>query len=227
MFTVLDHGYVKLTDVWGSDETIIEAARMSTGKGFKGWGTADEPGDEKLLAYLYNNRHTTPFEQCGLTVEVQAPLMVFREWHRHRTQSYNEFSARYAVMPDVHYLPILKRVQPKETSNKQAQSTTEYIGDGRAQEWLNELGKLQREIYAHYQQGLRLGIPKEIARLNTPLSRYSKMRASANLLNWLRFLGLRLPENAQWEIRQYAEAIGKIIETHFPRTWELFTANKL
>jgi hypothetical protein len=83
---LLDHGYIELIETWGSDERIIESARMSTNKGFKQWGTPEQPGDEKLLAFLYNNKHMSPFEMAGMTVEVCAPLFVFREWHRHRTQ---------------------------------------------------------------------------------------------------------------------------------------------
>src|SRR5690606_23323400 len=100
---VLDHGYVRLVEAWGSDERIIEAARMSTGKGFLGWGPKEDgkPGDEKLLRYLWEHKHATPFEMAGLVVEVQAPIFVFREWHRHRTQSFSELSARYVPMPDL------------------------------------------------------------------------------------------------------------------------------
>lgn len=86
MISLLDHGYLSVIETWGSDERIIEAARMSTGKGFLGWGTPEKPGDEKLLRYLYENRHSTPFEMAGMVIEVQAPIFVFREWHRHRTQ---------------------------------------------------------------------------------------------------------------------------------------------
>ena len=95
---VLDKGYLDVVEVWGADEQIIEAARMSTNKGFQGWGHPAEPGDERLLAYLWKHKHHSPFEMAGLTVEVKAPLMVFREWHRHRTFSYNEMSGRYTQM---------------------------------------------------------------------------------------------------------------------------------
>src|SRR5688572_12551657 len=122
---VLDNGYAELRDVWGSDERIIEAARMSSGKGFIGWGTPEKPGDEKLLRYLWENQHTSPFEQAGFSVEVQAPIMVFREWHRHRTQSYNEMSGRYTQMPDVHYIPDPSRVKAQSKTNKQGTSTEE------------------------------------------------------------------------------------------------------
>src|SRR5436190_1143352 len=118
---VLDHGYLALVESWGSDERIVEAARMSTDKGFVGWGTSDAPGDEKLLKFLYENKHATPFEMGGLIVEVQAPIFVFREWHRHRTQSYNELSARYTPLPDVNYVPTVDRLMVNAgTTNKQA-----------------------------------------------------------------------------------------------------------
>jgi thymidylate synthase (FAD) len=107
---ILDNGYISLIETWGSDERIIEAARTSTDKGFLGWGTKEAPGDEKLLAYLSENRHDTPFEFGGLVIEVQAPIFVFREWHRHRTQSFNEMSARYVQMPNLHYLPSTQRI---------------------------------------------------------------------------------------------------------------------
>jgi thymidylate synthase (FAD) len=219
---VLDHGSIRLIETWGSDEAIIEAARMSTGKGFLGWGTREAPGDEKLLAYLWNHRHTSPFEQAGLRVAVQAPIFVFREWHRHRTQSFNEFSARYAPMPDLHYVPTLERVKIAGGNNKQAGGVVGLAPDDRITQWLTDAAELQAVVYRHYEHGLELGIPKEVARINTPVARYSKMVASANLLNWLRFLGLRMAPVAQWEIRQYAEALGAFVAEHFPRTWTLF-----
>ncbi len=226
LIKVLDHGYVDLKDVWGSDERIVEAARMSTGKVFKGWGTIEKPGDEKLLAYLWKNRHTTPFEQCGLNFEVQAPLMVFREWHRHRTQSYNEFSARYSQMPNLHYVPNPSRVRPQSKNNKQGTGEN-ILPKNIVSEFLDRIQKEQQLIYDNYQWALDQGIAREVARINTPVSRYSRMVASANLLNWLRFLGLRTAENAQWEIREYAKVIGIIIGEHFPRTYELFKEQRL
>lgn len=224
-----DEGYVSFVEGWGSDESIIEAARMSTGKGFNGWGTNDEPGDEKLLAFLYNNKHATPFEMGGVVIEVKAPLFVFREWHRHRTQSYNEMSARYIPLPDENYVPSLERVMVganTATTNKQAQGNGTALQKHDALDWLNSLN----EVYAHaqqvYENGIELGVPKELARLPVPVARYSRMRASANLRNWLGFLTLRQAPAAQWEIREYANAVGQVIAERFPRTWELFTKEK-
>src|SRR3954465_12760186 len=107
---VLDSGYVNFVEAWGSDERIVEAARMSTAKGFQGWGTSEAPGDEKLLRFLWEHKHATPFEMAGMVIEVQHAFFVFREWHRHRTQSFNELSARYTALPDLFYVPSLERM---------------------------------------------------------------------------------------------------------------------
>lgn len=216
---VLDQGYVQMIEAWGSDERVIEAARMSTNKGFQGWDT-----DEKLLAYLYNNKHATPFEMAGLVIEVKAPLFVFREWHRHRTQSYNEMSARYIPLPDENYAPTVERIVTgaAPTGNRQAQGTAEPADERAARVFLADLDNLYRHAQSVYEGGLALGVPKELARLVVPVGRYSRMRASANLRNWLAFLTLRMAPNAQWEIRQYAEAVGAIVRARFPRTYALF-----
>lgn len=217
---VLDQGYVKLIDKWGSDEGIIEAARMSTGKGFQGWDK-----DAKLLAYLYNNKHMTPFEMAGLTIEVKAPIFVYREWHRHRTQSYNEMSARYIPLPDENYMPTKERIiegSNLAATNRQAQGLA-ALNEVQIDAWLSELEEVYDQAQRVYDRGLELGIPKEVARLPVPVARYSRMRASANLRNWLGFLTLRMDSHAQWEIRQFANVVGEqIIASVFPRTWELF-----
>lgn len=220
--SVLDHGYIKVVESWGSDERIIEAARMSTAKGFQGWGTPDQPGDERLLRYLYTHKHMTPFEMCGMTIEVQAPIFVFREWHRHRTQSYNELSARYTPIPDVNYVPSIERLLLTSSANKQAQSTGAALSAYSAQCFRQHLIEHYADCETLYQSALSDGVPKELARLCIPVGRYSRMRASANLRNWLAFLTLRMDDAAQWEIRQYANAVGTVIAARFPRTWDLF-----
>lgn len=221
--SLLDHGYIKLVEHWGSDERIIEAARMSTDKGFKGWGSPDAPGDEKLLRYLYENKHATPFEMAGLTIEVQAPIFVFRQWHRHRTQSYNEMSARYTPLPSVDYMPTVERCIVIEGSNKQAGKTTARTPTHvEALAWLEMLARSYACAEIAYQYGLEIGIQKELARVCLPVARYSRMRASANLRNWIAFMTLRWHSHAQHEIKVYADALGQYIQQAFPRTWELF-----
>jgi thymidylate synthase (FAD) len=242
---VLDHGYVTLIETWGADERIVEAARMSTGKGFLGWGVdyhvagcpnygdkltkkcadcGNEPGDEKLLKYLWENKHATPFEMAGLVIEVQAPILVFREWHRHRTQSYNEMSARYIPLPDVNYIPTVERLMINSKTNKQAGTVkgAEELTEENAEQFRRSLVFKYTQLEELYRWALAHGVPKELARVHLPVGRYSRMRASANLRNWLAFLTLRMDEHAQWEIRQFANAVGVFIEETFPRTWELF-----
>jgi len=264
-YSVLDHGYVKVIRAWGSDEEIIETARMSTDKGFLGWeagscpvcggtgaalgvptvdptrchaceGRGKLPGDAKLLRHLYENRHSTPFEFGGLTIEVQAPLFVFREWHRHRTQSYSEMSARYVQMPNLHYVPSVERIiaSSRKQRNKQASGggslhishpmvSPKAQSEEEAARFIQQLIRgEQKRIYDLYEQLLSFGVAKEIARIDTPVSRYSRMRATTDLRNWLAFLTLRMDPNAQFEIRQYAWCIADAIAAHFPRTYELF-----
>lgn len=223
--TVLDHGYVRLIETWGSDERIVEAARMSTNKGFLGWGTVEQPGDEKLLKYLYEHKHATPFEMAGMIIEVQAPIFVFREWHRHRTQSYNELSARYTPIPDVNYVPTIERcliggghLTKQAGTIKEAEPLTQEA----AGEFRKQISMMYKACENLYQMSLKKGLPKELARVIIPVGRYSRMRASANLRNWLAFLTLRMSKEAQWEIRQYANAVGSLVEQSFSRTWELF-----
>lgn len=224
MKKTLDDGYVKLIETWGSDERFIEAARMSTAKGFEGWDK-----DEKLLAYLWNNKHSTPFEMGGMIIEVKAPIFVFREWHRHRTQSFNEMSARYIPLPDENYVPSVDRLMTgagSATTNKQAQGSGRILTTEEAVWWRQQLCELYAQAQAVYEAGIELGIPKELARLPVPVARYSRMRAGANLRNWLAFLTLRKAMGAQWEIRQYADAVGELVAAHFPRTWALFEKEK-
>jgi len=201
---------------------------MSTNKGFLGWGTDDTPGDERLLRYLYRNRHTTPFEMAGATFEVQAPLFVLRQWHRHRTQSYNELSGRYVPMPDGDYFPDAAWLTPRPSQNKQKRGTSDRVPtNDEIDNWLRDLKDLFDLAQAVYQQGLDIGIPKERARIAVPVARFTRMRASANLLNWMRFLGLRADSHAQNEIRVYAHALADCLRNHFPRTMDLFDKDPL
>lgn len=271
MKKILDEGYVKLIETWGSDERFIESARMSTDKGFNGWKPAHKcnvcgcewrdnqdgtmslysandhscnvcenlpllampkvrDGDEKLLAYLWNNKHSTPFEMGGMIIEVKAPIFVFREWQRHRTQSFNEMSARYIPLPYENYVPSVDRLMTgagSSTTNKQAQGSGRVLTTEEAVLWRQQLCELYAQAQSVYETGIGLGIPKELARLPVPVARYSRMRASANLRNWLAFLTLRKADAAQWEIRQYADAVGDLVAEHFPRTWALFENERL
>ena len=259
---VLDHGYVRFVSSMGTDETIIEAARMSTGRGFEGWGGAPcaacdaagrlslrdhlfkayedselarescsckgsgkMAGDERLLAFLWNNKHATPFEMCEMHIEVMAPIFVFREWHRHRTQSYNEMSARYTPLPDLNYIPSVERLLVNSKTNKQSGTIAgaAELDAARAEEFREGLLAIYDKQERLYQWALSQGVPKELARVHLPVGRYSKMRAKTDLRNWLAFLSLRMAPGAQWEIRQYANAVAEIVKALWPRTFALFT----
>ncbi len=192
-------------------------------------GIRYEPRDQKLLRYLYTHKHATPFEFAGLVIEVKAPIFVFREWHRHRTQSYNEMSARYVPMPNENYVPSLERIMINASgTNKQAGTVTDALPltHSAAVAFQLVLKRTYDDQEKIYQEALQSGIPKELARLCIPVARYSQMRASASLRNWLAFLTLRMDPAAQWEIRQYANALGEIIAQEFPRTWEIFKNTK-
>lgn len=240
---LLDHGYIELIETWGNEERIIESARMSTGKGFLGWGPfhhaecstgqalsvcqcAKREGDEKLLRFLWSNAHATPFEMAGITIEVQAPIFVFREWHRHRVPfGYNELSARYTPMPNLNYVPTLERCMlGSDGRNKQAGTIkdAEVLTEGAALDWRATLADFYDTAEELYQQALKAGVPKELARIVVPVGRYSRMRATGNLRGWLSFLQLRTAPNAQHEIRVFAEKVAEIVSVRFPRTYALF-----
>jgi thymidylate synthase (FAD) len=232
--SVLDHGYVELIEAYGTGRDgkpqddagvddpdyecgIVEAARQSTQGAFRGWGQ-----DAKLLKYLYDHKHATPFEFAGMIIEVRAPIFVLREWHRHRTQSYNEMSARYSPLPDLYYVPTYERVMMSVGKQGGVATDAVTLTETCAERWRDDLGHYYQVAEMGYQLALRNGIPKELARLVMPVGHYTQMRASANLRNWLGFLTLRLDPAAQWEIRQYAGAVGQLIAATFPKTWELF-----
>lgn len=185
------------------------------------------PGDEKLLKFLWDNKHATPFEMAGMIVEVKAPIFVIREWQRHRTQSFNEMSARYVPLPDENYMPSAPLVAGRAleaafTRNKQAASASPHVASfDEVTIWLHELNQAYEHAQRVYEAGIALGIPKELARLPVPVARYSAMRASANLRNWFAFLALRCDKAAQWEIRQYAEAVATLAAACFPRSYAI------
>jgi thymidylate synthase (FAD) len=254
---VLDHGYVEVVESWGSDERIVEAARMSTGRGFLGWGPMHEdgcgyketlwrvyavdegeperctctpkPGDEKLLRYLYENKHHTPFEMAGMTIEVMAPIFVFREWHRHRVPfSYNEMSARYTPLPDVNYVPTVERLMRNSKTNKQAAAAkdAEELTEETAEDFRRHLVDIYETAQRYYEEALVDGVPKELARIHLPVGRYSRMRASSNLRGWMNFLVLRDHEAAQWEIHEYARVVNALLSEKFERSMALFNEGR-
>lgn len=254
---ILDHGYLTLIEKSGSDEKIVEAARMSTGGGFKGWGLitcefcrawsqtgkllghceggrggAHSPneggiGDEKLLRYLMANHHETPFEMAGAVFEVKLPIFVVREWHRHRTQSYNEMSGRYVELPNECYVPSVERLMNSKRSTSNKQGSAEGISRELAEHTRILIEESYKDARSFYTTFLNEGIAPEIARLVLPVNQYTVMRAGCDLRNWFGFLMLRTAPNAQWEIRQYAEAIAESLAGCFPRSFAIFKELRL
>jgi thymidylate synthase (FAD) len=229
---VLDHGYVRFIEAYGrgqggqewADEYeigIVEAARQSTQGSFRSWEQ-----DQKLLAHLHANKHATPFEFAGMVLEVQAPLFVFREWHRHRTMSYNEMSARYAPLPDLYYQPTAEEVgrrafEAQNLRNRQQQGVAPPDLEA-IRLWCEEGLQIDALLEDYYKRGLAIGVPKEVARVRMPVNHYSRMRVAADLRCWLAFMLLRADPNAQLEIRRYAWAVGLMLRRTFPVTWGLY-----
>lgn len=216
---VLDHGFVRLVDAMGSDLSVVRAARVSYDAD---WRTGEDEGkDEKLIAYLMKNRHTTPFEAVTFTFEVKAPIFIFRQWHRHRTWSYNEVSARYTELDEGFYLPDPKMVGCQAQANKQVRDIT-----GRE----SEQAKIAVQIiddhcqtaFARYKALLEMGIPRELARSVLPVAAYSRMFATVNLHNLIGFLKLRLHSHAQYEIRVYAQALRELSGSVCPVSMRAF-----
>lgn len=212
---VLDHGFVRLVDSMGGDLSIVRAARVSYDAAWR--AGEDEGGDAKLIRYLWKNAHTTPFEAVTLTFEVHAPIFVFRQWHRHRTWSFNELSARYRELPEEFYIPDLSTIGKQSASSKQARVfDTDDDGEGARADQLNIYTAAARECFSVYRELLEEGWPREIARSILPVSTYSTMFATVDLLNLLKFLTLRTHEHAQYEIRVYAEAMRDLARSVAP-----------
>lgn len=216
---VLDHGFVRLVDSMGSDLSIVRAARVSYDAD---WRAGEEEGkDAKLIGYLMRNRHTSPFEAVTFTFEVKAPIFVFRQWHRHRTWSYNEVSARYTELDEGFYVPSPGQIGKQSASSKQARDM-----DGTVNTWASDLiAKRCEDSFQDYRRLLEAGIPRELARSVLPVAAYSRMFATVDLHNLMHFLRLRLHPHAQYEIRVYAQAMREIAGSIVPVTMRAFDAS--
>lgn len=217
---VLDHGHVRLVESMGSDLSIVRNARVSYDAE---WRTgADDGKDAKLLNYLLKNKHTSPFESCVFTFDVKAPIFVFRQWHRHRTWSFNEISARYSELPEEYYVSKPENYGTQSSSNKQMRNITEGADGYTAEEWEkflqweHEQQYMMKQCFALYHKHIAEGMPRELARCVLPMATYSHMFATVDLHNLFHFLKLRLHSHSQYEIRVYAEAILDLIEPVVP-----------
>lgn len=218
---VLDHGFVRLVDSMGNDLSIVRAARVSYNAD---WRTGEDEGkDEKLISYLLKNRHTSPFEAVVFTFEVKAPIFVFRQWHRHRTWSYNEVSARYTELDEGFYLPDVSLIGTQSKDSKQARDIPVEPGNVRRMQLTVDMMRAHCvSAFAVYKQLLADGVPRELARSVLPVAAYSRMFATIDLHNLMGFLRLRLHAHAQYEIRVYAEAMLGLVEHICPVTIAAF-----
>lgn len=205
---VLDKGYVKLVDFMGDDGDIANAARVSKP------GAKKKSTDDKLIKYLYEHDHLTPFEHVVLKFRVKCPLAIARQWMRHRTFSYNEQSARYGEVTEEFYFPARENICAQSTTSKQSAGLPLNNLDAEFADTCIRVATA--ESYKHYRHLIDGGVARETARIVLPVNMYTEFYATGNLRNWMHFLELRNAPNAQWEIQQYAQAIETITTEIFP-----------
>jgi len=214
-YSVLDKGFIRLVDYFGDDSRIVEAARVSYGK-----GTKTEREDADLIDYLLRNSHTSPFEMVEVLFHIKAPLVVSRQIVRHRTASLNEISGRYSVMKDEAYVPSRDRICKQSTNNKQGSG--ESFDDITAALAVKDFQEESEAAFCSYQEYINSGMARELARINLPLSTYTEWYWKIDLNNLMKFLSLRLDAHAQWETRQYAEKMYDIVKVICPLTMKSF-----
>ena len=215
-FPVLDDGFVRVIDYMGGDESIVQAARVSYGK-----GTKKISEDTGLIRYLMRHQHTTPFEMCEIKLHVRVPMDTWRQWIRHRTANINEYSTRYSIAVDASQKTKADEWRIQAKDNKQGSDGNFGLNVGeKLTEQENELQNLARVVY---QERLQLGVAREQARKDLPLSTYTEAYWKIDLHNLLHFLALRMESNAQYEIRCYANVIGnEIVKRWCPIVWKAF-----
>lgn len=213
---ILTHGEVTLVDSMGNDLSVVQGARISNGAALPEWR---DGSDDKLIRFLAEHGHTSPFEHVTLKFYVKAPIFVLREWMRHRTLSYNEMSARYTKLRPEFWLP--DKVRIPDPRNKQ--SSVEV--DGQLESVHTRMTRAYDVAWYEYEEMLLHGVAREMARSVLPVGIYSEMIVSGNLLNWMRFYKLRATAEAQQEIRAYAYAIGDLIGAVAPESYAALRRN--
>lgn len=212
---VLDHGFIRVVDYMGSDSAIVQAARVSYGK-----GTKQISQDEALIKYLMRHHHTTPFEMCEIKFHVKLPIFVARQWIRHRTANVNEYSARYSILDNEFYIPKPEQIAKQSDNNKQGSG--EAFDPDTSKEIIDSLTNDSNLVYSHYEKFIEQGLAREIARTNLTLNYYTQFYWKIDLHNLLHFLKLRADKHAQYEIRVYAEVMLDIIKKWVPFAYNAF-----
>lgn len=215
-FSVLDDGFVRLVDYMGSDDAIVQAARVSYGK-----GTKQIHEDRGLIRYLMRHHHTTPFEMCEIKLHVRVPMDCWRQWIRHRTANVNEYSTRYSEAIDSAQKTSVDAWRQQASGNRQGSG--QFLEESVGQLLSDEEGALLSRSREVYEDRLRTGVAREQARKDLPLSTYTEAYWKIDLHNLLHFLRLRMDAHAQFEIRSYATIIGnEIVKRWCPVAWEAF-----
>ena len=224
---VLDHGFIRVVDYMGDDTSIVQSARVSYGKGTKKVST-----DSGLIKYLMRHWHSTPFEMCEIKYHVKLPIFIARQWIRHRTANVNEYSARYSILDKEFYLPEPKHLAAQSKSNRQGRG--DIIEGDQAKQVLELLKNDAENTYNDYEMMLnerydgtiidekKVGLARELARMNLTLNTYTQWYWKIDLLNLMNFLRLRADDHAQYEIRAYAEAMLETVKKWVPITYEAF-----
>ena len=227
IFPVLNKGFLRVIDYMGNDSSIVQAARVSYGK-----GTKKVSEDRGLIRYLMRHRHSTPFEMCEIKFHVKLPIFVARQWIRHRTASINEYSARYSILEDEFYIPTKKNLSEQAISNKQGRG--DVIDDSLAKKILDILKNDSDNCYKNYSWMLnesnknsnydpnRAGLSRELARINLTLNTYTQWYWKTNLHNFMNFLSLRSDSHSQYEIRVYSDVMMKVLKKWVPLSYEAF-----
>ena len=223
----LDHGFIRVIDYMGDDTSIVQAARVSYGKGTKQVST-----DSGLIKYLMRHWHSTPFEMCEIKYHVKLPIFIARQWIRHRTANVNEYSARYSILDKEFYLPSQENLAAQSKINRQGRG--EILQGKQAEEVLNLLKNDAETTYKNYEKMLnqkydgstidegKSGLARELARMNLTLNTYTQWYWKTDLLNLMNFLRLRVDHHAQYEIRAYAEVMLDTLKRWVPITFEAF-----
>lgn len=229
---VLDHGFVRVVDYMGDDGAVVQAARVSYGR-----GTRKVSEDRGLVHYLMRHRHSTPFEMCEIKFHVKLPIFVARQWIRHRTANVNEYSARYSILDNEFYVPAPGQLAAQSAANRQGRG--ELLEGAEAAEVLELLRGDAARSYDHYARMLnerddgsaidpaRKGLARELARMNLTLGFYTQWYWKVDLHNLMHFLSLRADSHAQYEIRVYAEAMMDVLRRWVPLTAEAFEEYRL
>lgn len=224
---VLDHGFVRVVDYMGDDAAVVQAARVSYGK-----GTRRVQEDQGLIRYLLRHRHTTPFEMCEIKYHIKLPIFVARQWIRHRTANVNEYSGRYSILDREFYIPSPEHLAAQSSSNRQGRG--QVLQGEEAESALAILKRDAEQAYEDYERLLneradgsvidpdRQGLARELARMNLPVNFYTQWYWKVDLHNLLHFLMLRADPHAQYEIRAYAEVMLETVKRWVPLTYQAF-----